>query len=35
VQRELIELTEIFLETQARLMAVYQQNRQRILRRFY
>jgi hypothetical protein len=35
VQRELMELTEKFLETQARLMAVYQQDRQRILRRFY
>jgi hypothetical protein len=34
VQRELMELTEKFLETQARLMAVYQQDRQRILRRF-
>jgi hypothetical protein len=35
VQRELMELSEKFLETQARLMAVYQQDRQRILRRFY
>ncbi len=35
VQRELMELSENFLETQARLMAVYQQDRQRILRRFY
>jgi hypothetical protein len=35
VQRELMELNEKFLETQARLMAVYQQDRQRILRRFY
>jgi hypothetical protein len=35
VQHELMELSEKFLETQARLMAVYQQDRQRILRRFY
>ena len=35
VQQELAELTEKFLETQGRLMAVYQQDRHRILRRFY
>jgi len=35
VQHELAELAEQLLETQTRLMAAYQQERHRILRRFY
>lgn len=35
VQRELMALKEEVLDTQARLMAAYQQSRERILRRFY